>query len=202
MTILAGAAIFVAAPILLACFIRFGADKHLCARATISDTLHDLMKRVTLSDDTTISIVGGRCANIDDDKYPWMKRLRAWLSSGATIRYLLIEPTQASKAKLELLRSDFPDKFTPFYIDDVAAIEDNEIRRLMEESRTTHFTLFNNPKLIWLEGNHPNGSKTAFNCEFVDEKRAERDRRYDGLAQLFSRFCEEASSPAKAFAVA
>jgi hypothetical protein len=150
------------------------------------------MKGIKLSAETKISIVGGRCKNIDDDQYPWLTRLKEWLETGATIHYLLIEATSESKEKLTKLSAEFPDKFQAFYIEDVSAIEDDETRRLADESRTTHFTLFDKPMLIWLEGFHPDGSKEAYNCEFVDQKRAKRDSRYQGLEQLFARFCKEA----------
>ena len=154
--------------------------------------MKEFMKGIKLNAETKISIVGGRCANIDDDQYPWLRRLRDWLSTGATINYLLIEATSQSQENLAKLSADFPDTFKAFYIRDVSAIKDDEMRRLVDESRTTHFTLFDKPMLIWLEGFHPDGKKEAYNCEFVNQKRAQKDRRYQGLEQLFARFCQEA----------
>lgn len=188
--LLIGAALI---PILLA-FRPFGADRYLRARATIADTLGEFMKDIHLNKKTTISIVGGRCANIDDDNYPWIERLKAWLNEGVTINYLLIEATEQSKERLALLGSEFSNRLKTFYIDDVEAISDSETKRLVKESRTTHFILFTDPKLIWLEGNHPTGSKEAYDCEFVNTKRALRDNRFTSLEDLFARFCKEAQS--------
>lgn len=192
--LLIGGAVFAIGPVVFALFVKVGADKYLKRTATISTTLRSFMADSKITTETSIHIVGGKCANIDSHpEYPWVTHLEDWLKAGASIKYLLIDSTPQSKMHLTTLSEKYP-KLSVYLMDNIEKISDNSIRHLAEEARTTHFVLFNHPKLMWLEGNHPAGSQTAFNCEFVNERRAKRDTRYDSLNRLFNDFCKQAES--------
>jgi hypothetical protein len=162
------------------------AGRRIWAKAYIVNTMGPLLAK-HLTPHSSIRVVGADCRYLADKK-KWRETLDSWLSKGCKVQYLISEPHSNAQKVLEELASTHPDSFEfrkILPIGDVQAGEDD--KELLKDLLTFHFILGDGPKLMWIEGNHPQCHVEADDCEFVAPKRAERDERYREYSSIFER---------------
>ena len=135
-----------------------------------------LIKPKDINNDTLILIGGERFDCGDSDR--WIERVKEWLAQGATIKHIIVEPSNITKENIEKLKELSP-KFQSYSITDSTALKRLHEQEYAQYLINSHATVWINPdnKFMWLESNHPPEQITAYNCEFVSKKRAKNDRR-------------------------
>jgi len=192
-------AFYLLLPGLLGALFLFLKDKHsgwpyLISEANIADDMTPRVNRY-ITDDSSVRVVGGDCRYLAH-KEKWEENLRKWLGRGCRIDYLVSQPDDGAHAVLKKLQLDYPEKFQFRDVvipDNASSTEDKE---LLEELQTFHFVLFDHPRQMWIEGNHPPKSFQAFDCEYVPPKRARIDARHDEYRSVFSDVWERLAKPA------
>lgn len=138
-----------------------------------------------IGDPTEITITGGRgdypaaFASAEDGQSrscgddPWSMALEGWLSSGAAIKYILVDPSEDVRGQFAELSRRY-EKFDPREID-IEGIEDPLDAAACREFVSYHPSVFAKPETnelaLWIEGFHPPGTKTAKNCQFIYQGR-------------------------------
>ena len=156
---------------------------HLIPEANIADHMTPRVRR-HITDQSTIRVVGADCHYLEH-REKWAENLRSWLERGCQIDYLVSQPSANAHGVLRDIHSEYPERF---HFRDVVDLDDSisaENKKRLKELRTFHFVLFDNPRQIWIEGNHPEESLQAFDCEYVPPKRAQRDDRYEEYSDVF-----------------
>ena len=113
----------------------------------------------------------------------WEHMTYGWLEKGADVSlYCQAVHPEARGVLTEMARHQ------SLRILDYSRMPDDKIDppRLgtLEKMKTFHFTLFNNPRQMWLEGKHPIGSDEIQDCEWLTVGIANGDVRYYYLAGI------------------
>jgi len=150
--------------------------------AQIATTLNPLVVD-HVNERSSIVILGNDGPNVSEPDYPWKVYLKEWLEAGSEISYLMFDPSEATKIILKELSDDFPGMFRAYKI----------LGDRFDRYRTCqHFALFQNPKMLWIEGEHLPETTTASDCSFFPEGVAERSMDYQVVSLLAQRMLQSA----------
>lgn len=136
-------------------------------------------------------------------KFPcadWTEMASTWLKKGAHIDFYFQRMNPLASQNLWTLQHENPDS-VGFY--NIVGIPDGTIldgngkptksKTFLKEVRTFHFTLFQNPNQVWLEGNHRPKSRIMNDCELIrpeDYSIDERVREYEQIIKQLNSYCE------------
>ena len=165
--------------------------RHL-AVARIATDLSELLKGKVRAD-TRIRIVGFDGFSLCVRDYPWRRSLAEWLTTGATIRYLLQQPLAETASAVEDIRAQVSPQ-SPGTLTLRKAAPDAP-SGFADQWRTFHFVILENPSILWIETRHPHGQTEALDCYFFDEDLAPDVPGGRALAAQFDRVFEHESSP-------
>lgn len=178
--------------------IFFPLEKNNFSEAGIAKTLTPLLKK-HLAHGAKIKMVGSAGDNLfngtQDPSYPkaWQDPLRSLFWGKADdIYYLLVGPDDQAWKALEAIATEVNQRegrecFHIARITNADEVKDEKLRGYAKDARTGHFLLAENPKLLWLEGHHPPGSTTAYDCKFVPPTDAAQDPRHKNLSVIFDK---------------
>lgn len=113
----------------------------------------------------------------------WEGMVTRWLDKGAHVGIYCQTVHPGAVGVLNNMTARYPH----LAILDYSAVPKDKIpftkpEHSLDTMKTFHFALFNNPRLMWLEGNHPIGSDVMNDCEWVPETMI--DTRYYALANI------------------
>lgn len=139
-------------------------------KARIASDLTPLVDR-KLKSDSTVYIVGNDGPNLDKSVYPkWCPKLQVWRKRGVNLTYLLLDPTPQALENLDrLAKVQCRGCLKVFRPAPLANIPQG-VKALLKDWETTHFAIFENPSMLWVESNHPKGKTEAEDCYFYPEK--------------------------------
>lgn len=132
-----------------------------------------LEPQVKLTANSVVRIVGYDGPSFTPD-YIWLKTLRQWIDeAGCEVRYLLLAPSECALDGIEQLRGSLlhPERLHVYSIDRNKAL-DGPTEQLLDEWKTFHFAIIENPDQLWVETNHPVGQKNAKDCFYAPPERA------------------------------
>jgi len=137
-------------------------------------------------------------------KFPcadWTEMVRTWLKKGARIDFYFQRMHLLAGQNLRQLQQENPDKVS-FYnmlgIPDGVIINANEkpikSKTFLNKFKTFHFTLFQNPNQLWLEGTHLPRARFMYDCELFRPKdydaMPERIREYEQIIKQLKIYCQ------------
>ena len=100
---------------------------------------------------------------------PWSEKLDAWLSQGTEVEYYLVDPSPEIRVLFGELKNRY-DNFHPRFIDRTKTTDkiDLEICNQLISYHPSAFRQAKDGKIaLWIEGNHPPGTRVAHDCRFV-----------------------------------
>jgi len=146
--------------------------------ATIANTLYEHIKD-EIQDTTSIQITGCDGPNITEPDYPWKDYMEDWLNSGVHIDYLLTEPSDEAIRLLKEIHGNTKDAHGKLQLwiatethettssKSHSSTEEQKVNQAwLKRIKRTHFVIFQNPAMLWLENDHPKGTTTADGCVF------------------------------------
>lgn len=145
----------------------------------------DLKERVEIQRGSRAFIVGYDGPNLSADNYPWIEMLEEWLKKGCEITYLLIKPTErATNALLSLVPSEAAGKLSVYTVSEPSK-DSGSAAEFINQWRTFHFGIFEEPRQLWVEGCHEPGVTVAKDCFFFPKGVADKPGLLDVLKSRF-----------------
>jgi hypothetical protein len=130
----------------------------------------------------TVWVVGADLSYFDGiNSSFWRSALRRWMDDGCSIKYLLVDQDGADS---EALFQSFklPKKLELVHPRSLGS--DSRLDDLIHKYKTFHPTLLQNPdgsRAMWIEHFHPRGSAIAHDVEFVANRPAMSDARFERI---------------------
>lgn len=92
-----------------------------------------------------------------------------WLSKGASVHYLFLNPTASQELRLKKLTARLGAKFQVTKLGDIADKDKEKVKKILERFETLHPTLIetNDGNAFWVEYHHPKESTIAYATKFV-----------------------------------
>ena len=124
---------------------------------------------------TRIFVTGNDGPNLDAEKYQkWLETLRVWLDRGAEINYFLLNPSpKAIKHLVHFITGKQDWKLRVYSVKKSSHVP-AATKRLLQDWKTTHFAVFENPPQFWLESRHAPEKTHAEDCYFFPREVAEK----------------------------
>jgi hypothetical protein len=148
-----------------------------------------------LRNNSNLFVVGYDCPNLTDPSYTeWEEFLAAACARGCGLTYYfgkknkalidrfrkIAETVKARPGQIQIYMRDHKgQKFSETYA---------------EQWKTFHFAVFENPKQLWIETNHPEGSTVAFNCYYLAPREASNEPLWDVCKSRFEMVTRECAS--------
>lgn len=160
--------------------LKYRRQETVFPEAYISKTLCPLIDH-HIHGKTVLRITGHDGYSIPKENYDWLTYMEIWLKRGCHISYLLFDPSDDAVSKLKELACSHSKQLTIYHVPAEKKAANAKEQQLLEDLRTFHFLLAENPRFIWLERYHPSNSTTAYDCELVHPGPAEVDPRFASL---------------------
>lgn len=161
------------------------------AKASVATVLIPLV-RGHIKEGTTIRIVGNDGENLCNESYClWRNAIVDWMKKfNCKIEYIFVNPNDQTVQSVkniitEMKQTKSSEVFYPYKIDSEKIKNNKEYLEIVEMIKTFHFVVFDNPKQIWLESYHEEGSLTAYDCEYIPPALASNDIRFNILKEKF-----------------
>jgi hypothetical protein len=151
------------------------------AEGKIASHLGPLLKKYA-GPETRMKVVGSDGFYLGCEKPGWRECVSGL---GSEWVFFLQKPTDAARDEVrELVAKGC--KVT-LYVLDPSKQPDSEDVEVLEALKTNHFLVSSNPKMLWIEENHPEQSTVAYNCAFVPPTIASSDPRHSRLDSMFDK---------------
>ena len=126
--------------------------------------------------------------------------LKTWLDKKrATIHLVITHPSERARKQWQSMAAAYPNRFNVYLLDrekvagPAAEVTKDQITKL----DTFHPELLINKSetsesagAMWIEGNHPVGSKYAYDVEFVDPAHIAHDKRFKSYRRMYEQLLD------------
>lgn len=153
--------------------------------ANIATVLGPKLDKV-LADGSRLCVIGYDGAALAKKGYPWRRKISKWLMWGCSVDYFMYEPGPGVVKALSQITKHIPSDAGRLRIfrpkkKNLSPKQQSQI----EELKTFHFAVSENPLTLWIEANHQTSEPRALDCYFFPENAATET----GLGQQYlSRF--------------
>jgi hypothetical protein len=160
-------------------------------RARIASNLAPRARR-HLGEKTRCYVVGYDCPNLTKRGYTeWEKFLVAACQAGCKISYYLGKTSEPAMQRFHRIATESQARRGQIKV----YVRDREGSRIAEsyanQWKTFHFVIFENPRQLWIETNHPQGKTEAYNCYYLPPAKAKNEPLLDLFKSRFQMVVQE-----------
>jgi hypothetical protein len=179
-------------PIYPDAFLWLGVER--VKKAAIASALAPRAKE-HLGKNSHIYVVGHDCPNLTQPSYKgWETFLVDACNKGCKLTYYLGKKNEAVIQRFRQIAEQSkarPDQIRVYMRDHTGSAF---AESFADQWKTFHFVVFENPRQLWIETNHPEGETEAHDCYYLSPADAEKETFLDDCKQRFEMVVRECAS--------